>query len=157
MEKYIIQFTIYFVFYILGAYATTDILRLLKGSTLSISNPDCYCPICQNKIALKNQLPIFAYIKNHGACHHCKSKIPFGDLFLEIFLFLLLSIVASVLNFNWLSYFLCICSYELTKAVFIIIHGPRENAFIKNLLKSLFNNIILFSLLAILFLLVQLV
>lgn len=155
MQTFIIRFTICLVFYILGAYATTDILRLLKGSTLSINNPDCYCPICNNKIALKDQLPIFAYIKNHGACHHCKSKIPFGDLFLEVFLFILLSVIAFLFNFNWWAYLLCIIFYEFTKIIFIAIHGPRENAFGKNLLHSLLNNTILFALLAILFLLAQ--
>ena len=58
MEQLILRIGICFTFYILGAYATTDILRLLKGSAVSVTAPDCYCPICHNKIALKEQLPI---------------------------------------------------------------------------------------------------
>ncbi|MBR4082997.1 MAG: prepilin peptidase [Lachnospiraceae bacterium] len=156
MQTIIIRFTICLVYYILGAYATTDILRLLKGSTLSINNPDCYCPICNNKIKLKDQLPIFAYIKNHGACHYCKSKIPFGDLFLEIFLFLLMTLITILLHFNWWAYFVCFIAYEVTKLLFLFIYGPRETEFAKNLLRSLGNNMVLFTLLAVLFLLAQL-
>lgn len=64
MQEYLLYFSLYFVFYIMGAYATTDILRLLKGSTVKVNAPDCYCPICHNKIALRDQLPIISYIKN---------------------------------------------------------------------------------------------
>ena len=37
MEINIICFFILFAFYVLGAYATTDILRLLKGNTTSVN------------------------------------------------------------------------------------------------------------------------
>ena len=37
MKTALVYFSIYFAFYILGAYATTDILRLLKGSTLYVN------------------------------------------------------------------------------------------------------------------------
>lgn len=157
MQAFIIRFTICIAFYVIGAYATTDILRLLKGSTSSINAHHCYCPICHNKIALKDQLPIIAYFKNHGACRHCKSPIPVSDLFLEIYLFLLLSGIAIIFDFNWFAFLLCVISYEITKAVFIIKNGARESGFCKNLLLSLVNNIVLFTLIAFLFLLAQIV
>ena len=154
MEQIIVRIAICFTFYIMGAYATTDILRLLKGSTVSVTAPDCYCPICNNKIALTDQLPIISYIRNCGKCRHCKSTIPFFDLFLEIFLFVLLSAVSILLNFSWLAYGLCVFIYELTKLVLLITHGKRENDFEKNLLRSLGNNVLLFLLIGFLFLLV---
>lgn len=66
MQALIVHFFIIFAFYILSAYATTDILRLLKGSTLPANSAHCYCPNCNSKIALKDQIPILSYFLNHG-------------------------------------------------------------------------------------------
>lgn len=153
MGSNFIHFIICFAFYIVGAYATTDILRLLKGCSISVNAPDCYCPICHNKIALKDQLPIFSYFKNHGGCFHCKSPIPMSDLFLEIFLFITLSDISLLLNFSWIAYFLCVFVYQSTKIVFLLIYGQRETDFLRNLLLSTCNNILIFSLIAVFFLL----
>ena len=157
MQTILIHFAIFFVFYIIGAYATTDILRLLKGCSTSINAPDCYCPSCHCKISLRDQLPIVSYIKNHGACYHCKSPIPFSDLFLEIFLFLSLSGISFVLNYSWLAYFICLLFYELTKVAFLCRYGRREINFAKNLFLSIRNNLIIFSLVALLFLLANII
>lgn len=155
MKAIIIRMAICFAFYILGAYATTDILRLLKGSTVAVNAPDCYCPVCHTKIALRDQLPIISYFKNHGSCRNCKSSIPISDLFLEIFLFLTMTLLSILLNFNWLAFALCIAVYEITKIIFLCRLGRRESAFIKNLMISLATNIALFALLAFLFALAQ--
>lgn len=155
MQIITIKIAICFIFYIIGAYATTDILRLLKGSSTQVNTPDCYCPICGRKIALKDQLPIFSYIKNHGRCVNCKSKIPISDLFLEIFLFVSLSAIAILLGFSWMAFLACLLIYEGTKVTFICIYGHREKAYAKNLFKSLANNVVIFLLLALLFLLIQ--
>ena len=157
MKTYILYFAFYFIFYIIGAYATTDILRLLKNTSVPIDAPNCYCPICKNKINLINQLPIISYLKNKGKCFHCKNTIPIFDLFLEIFLFLSLSIISTCLHFEWIAFFFCIAIFEGTKFIFILIYGPREIDFIKNLFISLKNNIFIFLLLGILFLLKQII
>ncbi len=157
MQEYLLYFSLYFVFYIMGAYATTDILRLLKGSTITVNAPDCYCPICHNKISLRDQLPIISYIKNDKKCFHCKSPIPISDLFLEVFLFLTLSITCTCLNFSWYAYFLCIVIYEGTKIAFLVYYGPRQDSFQKNLFISIKNNIVIFTLVAFLFLIMQIV
>lgn len=157
MQTIIIPLAICFTFYILGAYATTDILRLLKGCDTPITAPDCYCPICNHKIKLRDQMPIFSYFKNHGACPNCKSPIPISNLFLEVFLFAVLSLTAIFLRFNWYAYFLSILIYEGTKLVELLRYGPRQTAFATNLLHSLLNNLLLFTLLAFLFFLHQLI
>ena len=156
MEIYLIYFVICFCFYIIGAYATTDILRLLKGSDTPINSSDCSCPICNYKIPLHQQLPIFAYIKNHGACQNCKNKIPAANLVLEIYFFILLSGVSILLQFRFTAYILCIVIYEGTKLCLLLYYGKREHAFLKNLLHSLFNNFLLFSLIGILFVILSL-
>lgn len=157
MHAFILHFAICLTFYILGAYATTDILRLLKGCDTPIAAPDCYCPICDHKIRLRDQMPIFSYFKNHGACPNCKSKIPVSNLFLEIFLFVTCSLVSVLLRFSWHAFFVCIALYEGTKLVALLFYGHRETAFTVNLLLSLRNNLMLFLLLAFLFFLNQLV
>lgn len=139
---------ILFAFYILSAYATTDILRLLKGSTLPVNSAHCYCPNCNSKIALKDQIPILSYFLNHGKCKSCGCKIPPNDLFLEIFFFLSFSAITVLFRFRWTAYFLCVALYEIVKCIFIIIHGRREKDFAKNLLCSLRNNLLLFLFLA---------
>lgn len=157
MNSNFVHFFICFTFYIIGAYATTDILRLLKGCSVSINTPDCYCPICHNKIALKDQFPIFSYFKNHGGCYHCKSPIPSSDLFLEIFVFITLSSISLLLDFRWIAYFLCIFIYQITKIIFLLVYGHRETDFLKNLFFSICNNIFIFSLVAFLFLLANII
>lgn len=156
MKTFVIHIIIYFTFYIIGAYATTDILRLLKNCAVSVNTPHCYCPICHKKIALKDQLPIISYIKNNGQCRNCKSHIPISDLFLEFFLFFTLSCIATLWNFSWLAYLLCLLWYEGTKIAFLIIYGHRQESFYKNLLVSLGNNAVIFLMVAILFLFAQL-
>lgn len=151
MKTILTRSAIFFTFYILGAYATTDILRLLRGAVLSVNAPDCCCPLCHSRIALPDQLPIFAYLKNHGRCKSCGSRIPFSDLFLEIFLFLTLSLTALLFQFRWTGFWLCTGLYETVKLLFLLRFGKRENAFCKNLAFSLLNNLFLFCILAFFF------
>ena len=148
MQVFIVQFFIFFIFYILSAYATTDILRLLKGSTLPVNSAYCYCPNCNNKIALKDQIPILSYFLNHGKCKSCGCKIPPNDLFLEVFFFLSFSSITLLFHFRWSAYFLCVALYEVVKCIFLFLHGKRENEFGKNLVRSLLNNLLLFLFLA---------
>lgn len=157
MSLFILYFCIYLAFYILGAYATTDIIRLLKGSTIPVSQPECYCPSCSNKISLKDQIPFISYMINHGKCPICHVPIPAYDLFFEVFIFISLSLIASLFSFTWTAYGLCILFYETTKIVFLIAKGSRADHFLKNLLLSLRNNIILFLLIGFLFFLQHIV
>ena len=156
MKYIIIHFSIIFSYYIIAAYATTDILRLLKGSTLPVLSSNCYCPICHQKIKLIDQIPIFSYFRNHGRCRNCKSKISSSELFLEFFLFLTFSLITIFTHFHLISLFICIGLYEITKIIFILLYKPREQTFFFNLVCSLLSNFLLFSLLALCYFLVQL-
>lgn len=147
----LLRAAIFFSFYIIGAYATTDILRLLKGSASPVESSVCYCPVCGLRIALKDQIPIISYISGRGRCRSCHSRIPASDLFLEIFLSAALSIIAAATSFSWYGFVLCIAFYELVKAAFILINGAREKDFLRNLFVSLLNNICIFAIIGILF------
>ena len=152
MRLFVIHAAICLTYYILGAYATTDILRLLKGCSTPVIASSCCCPVCHRKISLSSKIPVLSYFKNHGACYHCKSPIPKTDLFLEIFLFTLQTGISCAMHFSWAAFCLCVFSYEITKVVFIFRFGKRESGFLKNLLTSLALNTMLFTFLAMLFL-----
>ncbi len=151
MKIMILHFFLYFTFLLLGAYATTDILRLLKGSATPVNAPDCHCPKCGYRIPLTCQIPVFSYIWNKGKCRGCHAPIPFTDLFLELFLFMGCSVISTALRFSWISYAFCILLYEGTKLLFLLRMGAREDRFAANLLISLRNNALFFLLLAFLF------
>ena len=146
MLKVLVIITILFAFYILSAYATTDILRLLKGSTVPVYAPDCYCGNCGNKIRLIDQVPIFAYLFNRGRCHYCKCKIPSYDILFEVMILVIFSVTNFILHFQFIGFFATIAEYELIKLIFLLIKGKREDAFIKNLLISLLTNVFVFLL-----------
>ena len=150
----LIEITIIFCFYILGAYATTDILRLLKGgkdTEHTVSGRGCYCPICGVEIKLYEQIPIFAYLVKKGRCKKCGSKIPAANFYLELGVFAYMTTVCVLAKFSLQSFVVCILAYEALKAVMILHYGKRETAFGKNLMKSLWLNLWIFLLIAFLF------
>lgn len=151
MLEIIVIITILFSFYIISAYATTDIIRLTKGNTIPVYAPNCYCSICNNKIRLIDQIPIFAYLVNHGKCHFCKSKIPIFDFLFEVFLFLLFSFTNVAFHFNYIGFIITISEYEIIKLIYILVKGKRENDFFKNLIISLMTNVFFFLLIGLLF------
>lgn len=155
MRTLFLYFLLYLSFLVFGAYATTDILRLLSGSSTPVNAAGCYCPICKNKIALSSQIPVFSYIKNKGACKNCHAPIPFSDLFLEVFISLGFSVITMICRFSWTGFFLCICLYEGTKIFYIIRKGTRQQDFWRNFSQSLLNNLVLFFFLGIVFLFCQ--
>lgn len=148
---------IIFALYILSAYATTDIIRLLRGNTVPIYAPNCYCPECNNKIRLIDQIPIFAYIINRGKCHYCKCKIPFNDILLEVLLLFIFTISNIFTGFTVWSYILTIAEYEIAKLIFIIIKGKRKDAFFKNLTISLITNLFVFLIIGMLYVMLEIV
>ncbi len=157
MFKYLVIATIILAFYVLSAYATTDIIRLLKGSKTPVYAPDCYCDACGNKIRLIDQIPIFAYLFNGGKCHHCKCKIPSFDFYFEIFFLLGLTVTNILLRFSLIGFAATVAEYELAKLIFIIIKGKREDSFAKNLLISLLTNVLVFLLIGALYVMLAIV
>lgn len=154
MQGIIIRAAIIYAFCVLGAYATTDILRLLKGSGLPVWIPSCYCPACKAKIRLADQIPVFSYICSKGRCRNCSSRIPMSELFLEAFIIAGFTISALCTDFSRQSFLICIAIYESLKIGCCFVFGIRKDGFAKNFICSLFTNAILFAMLAFMFLLV---
>lgn len=149
MFQYLIILCIYLVFYVICGYATTDILRLLKGSNTNLWKSNCFCPICNDKISFFKQIPILSYLIFHGKCSKCGSKIPKIELFTECFVFISLSVLSTLLHFSWYAYFLSFFLYEIIKLFFVLFYGIRETAVIKNLLFSFGYNVVLWFFVAI--------
>lgn len=151
MHLFIINSSIIFAFYIIGAYSTTDIIRLTGKSPAMVSDKQCYCPGCGRAIKLSEQIPIISYMLSRGKCRGCGTAIPAADIFLEIFFLITLSLTAVISNFSVCGYLACIIIYELTKIAFIIKYGACTDSFGRRLRSSLLHNIIVFGLLGILF------
>lgn len=154
MERLFLKIAICFCFYILGAYATTDMLRLLKGgkdTEKEVSGRGCFCPVCGVRIYLYEQIPIFSYLLKRGHCTKCGSKIPAANFFLELGVFAYMTTICILAKFSIQSFFVCIIVYEALKVILVLHYGRRKDAFVKNLLKSLWLNVWIFLLIAFLF------
>ena len=140
-------------FFVVGAYATTDIKRLAQGSTTSINDPSCYCDSCNAKLSLVDQIPLISYILFKGHCRHCNAKIPFSEFLFEFAIGITLSIIAFCFSFSMIGYFAVVLCYEGIKLFYLLINGIRKNGFSKEIKCSSANNIVIFLIIGFLFLL----
>ena len=59
-------------------------LERSKNDNLSIYKPRSFCPICNVKIPLYRNIPVFSFIFQKGRCAECKEKISLIYPFIEI-------------------------------------------------------------------------
>ena len=57
-----------------GSFLNVCIDRLPRNE--SIINPPSHCPVCQNKLAVKDLIPVFSYLRLRGRCRYCQASIP---------------------------------------------------------------------------------
>ena len=156
MDKTIVEILLILAFFVIGAYATTDVSRLLKGASLSISNPSCFCPYCGSQIPLHSQVPIISYILGKGKCRTCHHKIPLIDILPEILLPIGCILLSYLFKFSLAAFLACILLFEGYKTAMLLYYGPRENKFLQNLFVSVLFNVLVFLLMGFLFLLINL-
>ncbi len=144
----LVKIGIIICYYHLSALATTDTLRLVKGSNVSVFAKDCYCDKCGHKIALIYQIPIISYLITGGKCPYCSIKFDKTNFFLELILLCYYSSVSLLLNFSILSVLVNFVSYELFKIIYLIIKKRKQNNFYKEYILSFLSNIFVFSLVA---------
>lgn len=125
----LIKFAICFSYFIIGGLATTNMLRLLKGSTLHVYSSKCVCSNCNMRIGFFNQMPIVSYIASGGKCKKCKNPIPVDALFLEIIVFIGMSVISFIGKFSPISVIYSFLYYEFIRIVCIAKNGKREKAF----------------------------
>jgi len=57
-----------------GSFLNVCIDRLPRNE--SIINPPSHCPVCQHKLAAKDLIPVFSYLRLRGRCRYCQAAIP---------------------------------------------------------------------------------
>ncbi len=128
-DKSIILFAILFLYYHLAGMATTNILRLTAGNTLTIHAVSCHCDNCGMKLPLYLQFPIFSYLFTKGRCSGCGVRIPPVSLVLEITLFFGMSAISALFRFSALGIALSFLFYEIVRVITIAVVGRREKNF----------------------------
>lgn len=131
------------VYYFLGAYGTTDILRLKYGARDSVDDNEAHCPSCGHKLTLLEQIPIFAFIIHKGKCRYCHAPIPVEHEIIEVLIFAVMTVITLAVDFSWIGCLLCIFFYESLKYIYLRLFGKKEG-FKSELIRSIRSNIIIF-------------
>lgn len=141
----IARLAIILVYYFLGAYGTTDILRLKDGAQNSVDDSAACCPSCGHELALHEQIPIFAYIAHRGKCRYCKAPIPPEHEIIEVVIFVAMTMITLIVDFSWIGCVLCILFYECLKFFYLLKYGRRKTDFKIELMRSIRSNVLIFS------------
>jgi prepilin signal peptidase PulO-like enzyme (type II secretory pathway) len=67
---------------VVGSFLNVCIDRLPQNK--SIAYPPSHCEACQHKLAAKDLIPIFSYIRLRGRCRYCQASIPRRILWVEL-------------------------------------------------------------------------
>jgi leader peptidase (prepilin peptidase)/N-methyltransferase len=59
---------------VVGSFLNVCIDRLPRNE--SIVYPPSHCAVCQHKLAVKDLIPVFSYLRLHGRCRYCQASIP---------------------------------------------------------------------------------
>ena len=143
----IIKIAIIFCYYHLSGQATTNILRLTKGNTSTVSHSKCYCGSCNGTISPFMQLPIISFIIAKGKCKKCGAKIPVGGLVLELAILTGMSVITALSGFSMVGILLSFLYYEVVRVVVIAVSGKREKDFKKQYAIAVLLNSVFFLLL----------
>lgn len=65
-----------------GSFLNVCIDRLPQNK--SIVFPPSHCEACQHKLAAKDLIPVFSYIRLRGRCRYCQASIPRRILWVEL-------------------------------------------------------------------------
>lgn len=119
------------IYYHIGGLATTNILRLTAGNTLSINSTKCVCDNCGSKIPPHLQLPIISYILCRGKCKECKTQIPLFPLVLEIIIIGGMSLITALFGFRLMGVLASFLYYEIIRILTLKIKGKRTTKFLQ--------------------------
>lgn len=133
-DQMIIVASIFLVYFHISGLATTNILRLTTGCSISILEPKCYCDSCGTTIPPYLQLPIVSYIACKGKCKKCGARIPVFPLLLELLVLIGMFAITVLLNCTFLGVSLSFLFYEFVRISVIVIKGKRSLKFGKQYL-----------------------
>lgn len=120
---------LFFIYFHIGGLATTNILRLTRGNSLSVRDSQCVCDACGTAIPPLLQLPVVSFIVCRGKCRHCGSAIPLYPLILELAVMLGMFGISLMLDMRPAGILLSFVYYELVRIVTVCIRGKRETQF----------------------------
>jgi len=72
----------FFVGSAIGSFLNVVISRMPEG--LSVVKPRSRCPVCENQIAARDNIPIFSWLWLRGKCRHCKTPISPQYILVEV-------------------------------------------------------------------------
>jgi len=65
-----------------GSFLNVCIDRLPRNE--SIISPPSHCQACEHKLAARDLIPLFSYLRLRGRCRYCQAAIPRRSLWVEI-------------------------------------------------------------------------
>ena len=67
---------------VVGSFLNVCIDRLPQNK--SVAYPPSHCEACQHKLAVKDLIPVFSYLRLRGRCRYCQAAIPKRSLWVEL-------------------------------------------------------------------------
>ena len=67
---------------VVGSFLNVCIDRLPRNK--SIAYPPSHCEACQHKLAVKDLIPVFSYLRLRGRCRYCQTSIPRKLMWVEL-------------------------------------------------------------------------
>ena len=67
---------------VVGSFLNVCIDRLPQNK--SVAYPPSHCEACQHKLAAKDLIPVFSYLRLGGRCRYCQASIPKKLLWVEL-------------------------------------------------------------------------
>jgi prepilin signal peptidase PulO-like enzyme (type II secretory pathway) len=67
---------------VVGSFLNVCIDRLPQNK--SIAYPPSHCEACQHKLAAKDLIPVFSYLRLRGRCRYCQASIPRKLMWVEL-------------------------------------------------------------------------
>jgi len=67
---------------VVGSFLNVCIDRLPQNK--SIAYPPSHCEACQHKLAVKDLIPVFSYLRLRGRCRYCQASIPQKLMWVEL-------------------------------------------------------------------------
>ena len=93
-----------------GSFLNVCIDRLPQNK--SIAYPPSHCDACQHKLAAKDLIPVFSYLRLRGRCRYCQASIPHKLMWVEL---------ATAVIFAFLYWWCVILKPELGIAAFGVL------------------------------------
>lgn len=137
MERLILLFGLFTIYFHIGGLATTNMLRLTRGNKADVNYPYCSCDNCGYFIPPFLQFPVISYVITRGKCKNCGIKIPTFPLGLEIVVILGMFFLTAIAGFTPFGVFLSFAYYEVVRVVVIWKLGKREEDYRKQYRKAM--------------------